>query len=349
MTRTSNLRSQEDPLKVLFIGGTGIISSACVDLAVARGIDVVLLNRGRATRPIPETVSVLQGDIRDKDAVSRLLQDMTFDVVADFVAFTPAHVETDLALFRGRTKQYIFISSASAYQTPPVNWLTTESTPLRNPYWAYSRDKIACEERLMVAYREEGFPVTIVRPSHTYDARSLPLDGGYTVVHRMRTGKPVIVHGDGTSLWTLTHHRDFAKGFVGLLGNPHALGEAIHITSDEVLTWNQIVEIIADAAGVEAKMVHMPSEQIAAFDANWGAGLLGDKAHSMVFDNTKIKRLVPEYVATIPFRQGAAEIIAWYDSHPEAQSVRAELDQLMDTMIAASEAVRPAAGLPNIK
>ncbi|HZB95834.1 MAG TPA: NAD-dependent epimerase/dehydratase family protein, partial [Herpetosiphonaceae bacterium] len=200
MTRTSNLRSQEDPLKVLFIGGTGIISSACVDLAVARGIDVVLLNRGRATRPIPETVSVLQGDIRDQDAVSELLQDMTFDVVADFVAFTPAHVETDLALFRGRTKQYIFISSASAYQTPPVNWLTTESTPLRNPYWAYSRDKIACEERLVVAYREEGFPVTIVRPSHTYDARSLPLDGGYTVVQRMRTGKPVIVHGDGTSL-----------------------------------------------------------------------------------------------------------------------------------------------------
>ena len=349
MTRTSNLRSQEDPLKVLFIGGTGIISSACVDLAVARGIDVVLLNRGQATRPIPANVSVLQGDIRDKDAVSRLLQDMTFDVVADFVAFTPAHVETDLALFRGRTKQYIFISSASAYQTPPVNWLTTESTPLRNPYWAYSRDKIACEERLMVAYREEGFPVTIVRPSHTYDARSLPLDGGYTVVQRMRTGKPVIVHGDGTSLWTLTHHRDFAKGFVGLLGNPHALGEAIHITSDEVLTWNQIVEIIAYAAGVEAKVVHMPSEQIAAFDANWGAGLLGDKAHSMVFDNTKIKRLVPEYVATIPFRQGAAEIIAWYDSHPEAQSVRAELDQLMDTMIAASEAVRPAAGLPNVK
>ena len=330
-------------MKVLFIGGTGIISSACVDLAAARGIDLVLLNRGQATRPIPATVPVLQGDIRDRDAIARLLQDQTFDVVANFVAFTPEHVETDLELFRGRTKQYIFISSASAYQTPPVNWLTTESTPLRNPYWAYSRAKIACEARLTVAYREEGFPVTIVRPSHTYDERSLPLDGGYTVLQRMRTGKKVIVHGDGTSLWTLTHHRDFAKGFVGLLGNPHALGEAIHITSDEVLTWNQIVEIIADAAGVAPKIVHIPSERIAAFDENWGAGLLGDKAHSMVFDNTKIKRLVPDYVASIPFRQGAAEIIAWHDSHPAAHKVDERRDQLMNTMIAAYEAVVPSA------
>lgn len=321
-------------MKVLFIGGTGIISSACVALAAARGIEVVLLNRGQATRPVPTTVSVLQGDIRDHVAVATLLQNMTFDVVANFVAFTPQHVETDLALFRGCTKQYIFISSASAYQTPPRNWPTTESTPLHNPYWAYSRDKIACEERLMRAYREDGFPVTIVRPSHTYDATSLPLDGKYTVLHRMRAGKPVIVHGDGTSLWTLTHHRDFAKGFVGLLGNPHAVGEAIHITSDEVLTWNQIVDIIADAAGVQAQIVHVPSERIAAVDAAWGAGLLGDKAHSMVFDNTKIKRLVPDYVATIPFHQGAAEIIAWYDSHPAAQQVDAALNQVMETIIA---------------
>ncbi len=323
-------------MKVLFIGGTGIISSACVAVAAARGIEVVLLNRGHATRPIPDRVSVLQGDIRDQAAVATLVQDMTFDVVVNFVAFTPQHVETDLALFRGRTKQYIFISSASAYQTPPVQWPTTESTPLRNPYWAYSRDKIACEDRLTRAYREDGFPVTIVRPSHTYDQTSLPLDGKYTVLHRMRAGKPVIVHGDGTSLWTLTHHRDFAKGFVGLLGNPHAVGEAVHITSDEVLTWNQIVDIIADAAGVTAQKVHLPSERIAAFDADWGAGLLGDKAHSMVFDNTKIKRLVPDYVATIPFHQGAAEIIAWYDAHPAAQQVDAALDEVMDTMIAAS-------------
>jgi nucleoside-diphosphate-sugar epimerase len=328
-------------VNVLFIGGTGIISSACVELALGRGIAVTLLNRGNATRPIPPGVPVLQGDIRDKEAVASVLNDHTFDVVVNFVAFTPEHIETDLALFRGRTRQYIFVSSASAYQTPPLNWPTTESTPLRNPYWAYSRAKIACEERLMRAYREEGFPVTIVRPSHTYDARSLPLRGRYTTLGRLLTGKKVIVHGDGTSLWTLTHHRDFAKGFVGLLGNPHTLGEAIHITSDEVLTWNQIVEIIAEAAGVRPQIVHIPSELIAAFDPEWGAALLGDQAHSMIFDNTKIKRLVPDYVATVPFRQGAAEIVAWYESNPPAQVVDEQLDQLMDRMIAAYETALP--------
>jgi len=328
-------------VKVLFIGGTGNISSACAALAVARGIDLVLLNRGNGTRPIPANVPVLQGDIRNKDATTRLLKDMTFDVVVDFVAFTPEHIETDLELFRGRTKQYIFISSASAYQTPPVNWPTTESTPLRNPYWAYSRAKIACEDRLMRAYREEGFPVTIVRPSHTYDARTVPLDGKYTALKRMRAGQKVIVHGDGTSLWTLTHHRDFAKGFVGLLGHPRALGEAIHITSDEALTWNQIAEMLANALGVQANIIHIPSDVIATYDAAWGAGLLGDKAHSMIFDNSKIKRLVPEYVATIPFHQGAAEIAAWYDSHPAAQQADAQLNQLMDTMIADYESVGP--------
>jgi nucleoside-diphosphate-sugar epimerase len=320
-------------VNVLFIGGTGIISSACVELAAARGINVVLLNRGHGTRPIPPNVPVLQGDIRDKEATAQLLKGKTFDVVADFVAFTPEHIETDLALFRERTSQYIFISSASAYQTPPVNWPITESTPLRNPYWAYSRAKIACEERLMQAYREDGFPVTIVRPSHTYDRTSIPLDGKYTVLDRIRSGKKVIVHGDGTSLWTLTHHRDFAKGFVGLLGNPHAIGDAVHITSDEVLTWNQIVDILAHAMGVQADVVHIPSEVIAAYDAGWGAGLLGDKAHSMVFDNTKIKRLVPDYVASIPFHQGAAEIVAWYESHPDAQQVDAERNRLIDTLI----------------
>lgn len=322
-------------MKVLFIGGTGTISSACVELAVARGIEMVLLNRGKSERPTPAGVTVLQGDIRDKAAISTLLKDMTFDVVADFIAFSPEHVEADLELFRGRTKQYVFISSASAYQTPPLNWLTTESTPLRNPFWHYSRQKIACEEVLTRAYREEGFPITIVRPSHTYNASSMPLSGGLTNLHRMRAGKKIVLHGDGTSLWTLTHHRDFAKAFVGLLGNPHALGEAIHITSDEVLTWNQIAGIIADAAGVEANIVHIPSDRIAEFDADWGAGLLGDKAHSMIFDNTKIKRLVPDYVASIPFRQGAAEMVAWYDSHPAAQKVDEEMDQLIDRMIAA--------------
>ena len=328
-------------MRVLFIGGTGIISSACVDLAVKRGMEVVLLNRGQATRSIPPEVEVLHGDIRDKDATAALLQDRTFDVVAEFVAYTPEHIEADLGLFRERAGQYIFISSASAYQKPPLNVPATESTPLRNPYWPYSQAKIACEDRLVAAYRDEGFPVTIVRPSHTYDQRSIPMDGGYTVLHRMRSGKPVIVHGDGTSLWVLTHHRDFAKGFVGLIGNPHTIGEAIHITSDEVLTWNQIAETLAQAAGVEASIVHIPSDRIAAYDAGWGAGLLGDKAHSMVFDNTKIKRLVPDYVATIPFRQGAAEIVAWYERHPEAQQVDAKRDRLMDTLIGAYESVAP--------
>lgn len=328
-------------MKVLFIGGTGVISSACVQLAVERGIDLALLNRGKTTRPIPSTVPILQGDIRDREAIHRLLQHKTFDVVVDWIAFTPEHIETDLGLFRDRTGQYIFISSASAYQTPPVQWPITESTPLYNPYWAYSRAKIACEERLIAAYRQEGFPVTIVRPSHTYDATLLPMEGQYTMVQRMREGKKVVVHGDGTSLWTMTHHRDFAKGFVGLLGNPHALGEAIHITSDEVLTWNQIFDSVARAAGVEANIVHIPSEVIAVFDAEWGASLLGDKAHSMFFDNSKIKRLVPDYVASIPFYRGAEEIIAWYDSHPAAQKVDETLERLIDQMIAAYEGMRP--------
>jgi nucleoside-diphosphate-sugar epimerase len=328
-------------LKVLFIGGTGTISSACVELAVAKGIELVLLNRGQSARPVPEAVTVLRGDIRNKDAVAALLKDMTFDVVVNFIGFTLEHVELDLALFRERTSQYIFISSASAYQTPPLNWLTTESTPLRNPYWQYSRDKIACEERLTAAYRQEGFPVTIVRPSHTYAPWSFPLQGGHTMLQRMRAGKKVILHGDGTSLWTLTHHQDFAKGFVGLMGNPHAIGEAIHITSDEVLTWTQIVEIIAGAAGVIPHIVHMPSDLITAFDPAWGAGLLGDKAHSMVFDNTKIKRLVPDYVASIPFRQGAAEIVAWYDNHPHDRKIDESLDQLVEKMLTSYGAIVP--------
>ncbi len=328
-------------MKVLFIGGTGLISSACLELAVAQGIDTLLLNRGQSERPTPTGVTVLQSDIRDKEAVSKILKGMTFDVVVDFIAFSPEHIETDIELFRGRTKQYIFISSASAYQTPPLNWPTTESTPLRNPFWHYSRQKIACEEILNQAYRNEGFPVTIVRPSHTYAASSMPLSGGHTNLARMRAGKKIVLHGDGTSLWVLTHHKDFAKAFVGLLGNPHALGEAIHITSDEVLTWNQIADYLAEAAGVEAKIVHIPSQLIAEFDADWGAGVLGDKAHSMIFDNTKIKRFVPDYVATIPFRQGAAEIVAWYDSHPAAQKVDEKMDQLIDKMIAAYDSARP--------
>jgi nucleoside-diphosphate-sugar epimerase len=324
-------------MKVLFIGGTGIISSACSQLAVERGIELYVLNRGQTERPVPEAAHVLHADIRDKASVKKALGMRVFDVIVNWIAFTPEHIEIDLELFQDRTQQYVFISSASAYQTPPVNLPVTESTPLANPYWAYSRAKIACEERLMQASREAQFPITIVRPSHTYDRTLLPFDGGYTVVDRMRKGKKVIVHGDGTSLWVLTHHRDFAKGFVGLLGNSRAIGEVFHITSDELLTWNQITEIVAQAAGTKARMVHIPSELIAAFDSEWGASLLGDKAHSMIFDNTKIKRIVPDYKATIPFDRGAEEIMAWYDADSSRQVVDENLNRLMDEIIAAYE------------
>jgi nucleoside-diphosphate-sugar epimerase len=311
-------------------------------LAVERGIELYLLNRGQTPiRPAPREAHILQGDIRDKESARRALADLTFDVVVNWIAFTPEHIETDLDLFRGRTGQYIFISSASAYQTPPINLPITESTPLDNPYWEYSRAKIACEERLVQAYRQEKFPMTIVRPSHTYDKTLLPFTEGYTVVDRMRKGKKVIVFGDGTSLWVLTHHRDFAKGFVGLLGNNHALGESFHITSDELLTWNQIFEIVARAAGAEARLVHVPSEFIAAFDPNWGAGLLGDKSHSVIFDNTKIKRVVPDFAATIPYARGAEEVIAWYDADPARQKVDPAFDQLIDRIIAAYESAWP--------
>lgn len=329
-------------MKVLFIGGTGIISSACSKLAIERGFDLYLLNRGQTTkRPIPVGARVLHGDIRDPESIKAAMGQQDFDVVVDWIAFTPEQVETDLSLFGGRTGQYIFISSASVYQTPPSHQPVTESTMLDNPYWLYSRNKIACEERLVQAYRSEKFPMTIVRPSHTYDKTALPVDGGYTVVNRMRKGKKVIVHGDGTSLWVLTHHSDFAKGFVGLMGNSQTIGEAFHITSDELLNWNQIFELVARAAGGQADMVHVPSDLIAAFDPNWGAGLLGDKTNSMIFDNSKIKRFVPDFAATIPFSGGVEQIMAWYDADPARQVVDDARDQLMDRIISAYELAWP--------
>lgn len=328
-------------MKVLFIGGTGTISSACAELALERGIELHLLTRGQSARPAPDGARLLHGDIRDPDSVARVVQGERYDAVVDWVAFIPEQVRVDLELFRERTRQYVFISSASAYQTPPSTLPVVESTPLRNPFWEYSRQKIACEELLMREYRESGFPVTIVRPSHTYDERSLPVHGRYTVIDRMRRGKPVVVHGDGSSLWVLTHHRDFAYGFVGLLGNPHAIGEAYHITSDEWLTWNQIYETLAAAAGAAAELVHVPSEAIARYDAEWGAGLLGDKTHSMVFDNGKIRRVVPDYVARIPFARGAEEILAWYDADPARRAVDERVDAMMDRIIAAAGSVRP--------
>jgi len=328
-------------MKVLFIGGTGIISSACSQLAVDRGIELWLLNRKQSSRPVPEQARVVEGDIRNPESVRKALGQASFDAVVDWVAFTTDHIETDLDLFRGRTGQYVFISSASAYQTPPARQPVTESTVLCNPWWEYSRNKIACEERLVRAYREEGFPSTVVRPSHTYDRTLLPTHGGYTDVHRMRTGKPVIVHGDGTSLWVMTHHRDFAQGFLGILGHPAAVGETFHITSDELLTWNQIHEILARVAGAEAKLVHVPSDVINTFDPDWGASLLGDKAHSMIFDNTKIKRFVPDFAATIPFARGAEEILAWYDEDGSRRTLNAAYDQMVDRILAAWQAIGP--------
>jgi nucleoside-diphosphate-sugar epimerase len=296
-------------MKVLFIGGTGTISSACSQLAVERGIDLTLFNRGSSLRPAPAGAKQLKGNIRDEAAVGVLLAGQTFDAVVDWVAYTQDQVETDLRLFRGRTGQYVFISSASVYQKPPSNLPVDESTLAANPYWQYSRDKIACEELLIHEYRQNRLPFTIVRPSHTYDQASIPLQGGYTAIDRMQRGLPVIVHGDGTSLWVLTHHDDFAKGFLGLLGNPRAIGEIFQITSDEELSWNQIYTCMAQAAGIEQpKLVHVPSDLINAFDPEWGAGLLGDKAHSMIFDNHKIKQIVPDFAAAIPFAQGAREI-----------------------------------------
>jgi nucleoside-diphosphate-sugar epimerase len=320
--------------RILFIGGSGIISSACVERAVGKGLDVTVLNRGQSTvRPVPEGVRSLHADIRQPGAVREALGDLEFDVVSEFMAFTPDHIQADLDLFEGRVGQYVFISSASAYQTPPERMPVVESTPLRNPFWQYSRDKIACEDLLVAAYRDRGFPATIVRPSHTYDKTLIPTSGGWTDIARLRAGKPVVVHGDGTTQWTLTHNTDFAVAFVGLLGRPEAVGDSFHITGDHAPTWNQIYRWLAEAAGVdEPNLVHVTSDAIAAEYPELGPGLLGDKAHSMVFDNSKVKALVPEFTAVVPFSDGAREIVAYYDATPERQKVDAELDAAFDRM-----------------
>jgi nucleoside-diphosphate-sugar epimerase len=328
-------------MKVLFIGGTGIISSACSKLAVEQGIDLYLLNRGKSTRPLPIGAHSLVADIREPSTITSVLKDNKFDAIVDWVAFTPDQVQIDLDLFRGKTAQYVFISSASAYQTPPATLPVTESTILDNPYWLYSRNKIACEELLVQAYRSEKYPVTIVRPSHTYDKTLLPFQGGWTMMDRMMQGKKVIVHGDGTSLWTLTHHDDFARGFNGLLGNSHAIGETVHITSDEWLNWNQIYELLAQAVGVTPRMVHIPSDLINAYDPEWGAGLIGDKTASMVFDNSKIKWLVPGFAAKIPFSRGAQEIASWYLADSSRQVIDPAFNQLCDRIIANYEKAWP--------
>jgi nucleoside-diphosphate-sugar epimerase len=322
-------------LKVLFIGGTGIISSACSRRAVEVGIDLTVLNRGTTTRrALPDGVRVVQADVREPASVRAALGTEAFDVVADFIAFTPQHVQTDIDIFAGRIGQYVFISSASVYQKPVGRLPIVESTPLRNPYWQYSRDKIACEDLLVSAYRSFGFPATIVRPSHTYDETHVPCMGGWTDIDRMRRGLPVVVQGDGTSLWVMTHHDDFAKAFVGLLGHPQAIGDSFQITSDEWLTWNQIYHLMGAAAGVEPVLLHIASDTIAAFDPELGASLLGDRANSVIFDNTKVKSLVHDYVAAIPFARGARQIVDWYDADPARQVVDADLNATFDKLIA---------------
>jgi len=319
---------------VLFLGGTGVISSAASSLAGQR-FDATVLTRGRTrARAAADGVEVLTADVGDPESVTAALRDREFDVVAQFLAFTPDQVLADIERFEGRTGQYVFISSASAYQTPPSRLPITESTPLMNPESQYSRDKIACEDVLVAAHRDRGFPATIVRPSHTYDATSVPLLGGWTAIDRMRRGMPVVVHGDGTSLWALTHTRDFARAFVGLLGNPLAIGDSFHITSDAVVTWNQIATMLADAAGTTADIVHVTSDAIAAAAPEEGPGLLGDKAHSVIFDNRKIKALVPDFVATTSFAAGAREIVAWHDERPDRRTVDAGAEALLDRLVA---------------
>lgn len=326
-------------MRILFIGGTGIISTACADLALARGHEVFLCNRGqRGTAPAGTQIVV--SDIRDEAAAAAALGSRTWDVVVDFIAYTPDDVERDLRLFRGRTGQFVFISSASAYQRPSTHYLVTESTPLANPFWEYSRNKIACEERLLRALREEGFPATIVRPSLTYGDTQIPLavnswQRSFTAVDRMRRGLPVIVPGDGSSLWTFTHNTDFAKGFVGLLGHPQAIGHAFHITSDEVLTWDQGYLAVAAAAGVSApKLIHIASDFIAACLPEANGSLIGDKSTSVVFDNTKIKRFVPDFVATTRFRDGVEATIAWFDADPARRLIDEDANREWDRLIA---------------
>ncbi len=327
---------------VLMIGGTGTISTAITAaLAADEKWELTLLNRGNRTAVVPEGVNLIQADIEDEAQVAALLEGRSWDCVCEFIGFTPQQVERDWRLFRGKTRQYMYISSASAYQKPAASPFITEGTPLANPYWAYSRNKIACEDFLMEKYREEGFPVTIIRPSHTYDDRSVPLGvhgdrGSWQVLQRMLAGKRVIIHGDGSSLWTLTHNSDFAKGFIGLMGNPHALGNAFHITSDESLSWNQIYEVIARTLGVELKACHISSEflaDVAPYD--FRGGLIGDKAVTVLFDNSKLKRAVPGFQATVRFEEGVARAIEHILSHPELQREDPAFDAWCDRVLAA--------------
>ena len=336
-------------MRILFIGGTGIISTASTALAAKRGLDVTLLSRGLHKSQLPPGVKTLIADVNDPALIQKLEHE-SFDAVVDWIAFNPADIERDLKLFRGRTRQFVFISSASVYQKPQTHYLITESTPLANPHWDYSRNKIACEERLLQAYRDEGFPVTIVRPSLTYGETLIPLvlnswQQSYTAVDRMIRGQKMVVPGDGSSLWVITHNTDFAKGLVGLLGHPQAIGHAFHITSDEVLSWDQLFRIVGAAVGVEPHLVHIPSDFIAACVPEKTGTLIGDKSVSVVFDNSKIKRFVPGYRATTTFAEGIRQSLAWFSADPSRKQIDHQVNATMDKLISAyekgmSEAVR---------
>lgn len=331
-------------MKALFIGGTGTISMGITkQLAENKDWELYLFNRGSRTEELPENIKVINGDINNEAEAEKLLGDLCFDTVCDFIGFVPSQLERDYRLFKDRTKQFMYISSASAYQKPLSDYRITEGTPLANPYWEYSRNKIACEDFLMKMYRENGFPVTIIRPSHTYDERSVPLGvhgdkGSWQVVKRMLEGKPVIIHGDGTSLWTMTHNSDFAKAFIGLMGNAHAIGESFQITSDETVTWNQIYKAIADALGVELKPYYVTSDFLDAVGKyDFKGSLIGDKANSVVFDNSKLKKAVPGFTATVRFDQGVRKAIDFVLSNKEYQVEDKEFDEWCDKVINALE------------
>ncbi len=327
-------------MKILFIGGTGNISTACTTLAHQKGNEVFVLNRGKTNIPVPEGVKVLRGDAYYQQSLEDAIKGHHFDVVANFIAYTPEDVQRDINVFSGRIGQYIFISSASVYQKPPSHPVITESTPLKNPYWQYSRDKIACEDQLTKVYREQDFPITIVRPSLTYQHVIPVALGGWTnfnVIERIRKGKKIIVHGDGTSLWTITHSEDFAIGFCGLLGHQQAIGHSFHITSDELLTWNQIYEAVAAAVGESPNIIHIPSDFIAKLWPDKLGSLLGDKAVSTIFDNTKIKTFVPEFNAIIPFKKGIKTTIQWLESDPTRIHINGNVEKKMDEVVVAYE------------
>ncbi|NLT54759.1 MAG: NAD-dependent epimerase/dehydratase family protein [Actinomycetales bacterium] len=323
-------------MRVLHVGGTGLLSSACADAGIRAGHEVWLLNRGRTRNvPVPDGVHRLVADARSPAAVAAAVTGTTFDVVVQWIGFTPDQVRADLDLFAG-VGQYVFVSSASVYRKPPAHYLVRESsTPLENPFWQYARDKIACELLLSEAHRRTGFPVTVVRPSLTYGPSQIPVCVGswerpWTIVDRMRRGAEVIVPGDGTSLWTVTHADDLATGLVGLLGNPRAIGEAVHITSDEVLTWNDIYREVGRAAGVEPRLLHVPTDALVAADPELEGTLLGDKVHSTVFDNSRLRDLVPGFTATVPFTEGIRSTIAWFEADVTRRLVDREADALWD-------------------